>query len=126
LYFGDYRTQKEIGEVYGVSQKVIFSWFKKYRIQSRIPYKRNQIKENNSSWKGNDVTYSAFHYRVESERGKPHFCEACGIMEGTIFEWCNLTGKYEDIMDYARFCRKCHRKYDKNRPNSSKNVKRRA
>ncbi len=124
LYFGDFRSQKEIGEVYGTTQKVVFSWFKKHGIQSRIPYKRNQQKENNTSWKGNDATYAAFHYRVESERGKPHFCEACGVMDGVIFEWCNLTGKYEDVNDYARFCRKCHRKYDKNRLNSSKHVKR--
>lgn len=124
LYFGDFKSQKEIGEVYGTTQKVVFSWFKKHEIKSRIPYKRNQIRENNASWKGNNATYAAFHYRVESQRGKPHFCEACGIMEGVIFEWCNLTGKYEDVMDYAIFCRKCHRKYDKNRLNSSKHVKR--
>lgn len=124
LYFKDFKSQKEIGEIYNTTQKVVFSWFKKYGIKSRVPYKRNQRKENNSSWKGNDVTYSAFHYRVESERGKPHFCEACGVMSGVIFEWCNLTGKYEDVMDYARFCRSCHRKYDKNRLNSSKHVKR--
>jgi len=126
LYFGEFKSQKEIGDIYGTTQKVVFSWFRKHGIKSRIPYKRNQEGENNSSWKGNNATYSAFHYRVESQRGKPNFCEACGTMEATVFEWCNLTGKYEDVMDYARFCRKCHRKYDKNRPNSSKNVKRTA
>jgi hypothetical protein len=124
LYNVDFKSQKEIGIVYNTTQKVIFSWFVKYGIKSRVAYKRNQLKENNSSWKGDNVTYAAFHYRVESQRGKPHFCEACGVMESTIFEWCNLTGKYEDVMDYARFCRKCHRKYDKNRLNSSKHVKR--
>ena len=123
LYFVDFLSQKEIGEIYNTTQKVVFTWFKKYGIKSRIPYKRNQRKENNSSWKGDDVTYAAFHYRVESERGKPRFCEACGITGGVIFEWCNLTGKYEDVVDYARLCRSCHRKYDKNRLNSSKHVK---
>ena len=39
LYYGDFRSQKEIGEVYGVSQKVVFSWFRKLGIKSRIPYK---------------------------------------------------------------------------------------
>ena len=130
LYFGDFRTQIEIGNIYGVTQKVVFSWFKKHGIKSRIPYKRNQVKENNSSWKGDNATYAAFHYRVEKERGKPHFCEACGTMDLKRYEWCNLTGKYEDIMDYARMCIPCHRKYDKKRReltgNNTVNVKRTA
>jgi len=46
------------------------------------------------------------------------------------YEWCNLTGKYEDIMDYARMCIPCHRKYDKKRReltgNNTVNVKRTA
>jgi hypothetical protein len=130
LYFGDFKTQKEIGDFYGVTQKVVFSWFKKYGIKSRIPYKRSQEKENNSSWKGNNATYAAYHYRVESQRGKPHFCEACGTMGAKRFEWCNLTGRYEDVMDYARMCISCHRKYDNKRREltgkSTVNVKRTA
>lgn len=115
LYFNNLMTQKEIGIKYNTTQKVVFSWFKKLNIKSRIPYKRNQLKENNSSWKGDNATYAAFHYRVEKERGKPHFCNACGSMDKKRYEWANLTGKYNDIYDYARMCISCHRKYDNKR-----------
>lgn len=123
LYHNQLKSQEEIGVIYGTTQKVVFSWFKKLGIKSRVAAKRNQLGENNSQWKGSDATYAAFHYRVESKRGKPHYCTVCGsINDGLIYEWANLTGKYDDVYDYARMCRKCHRKYDKSRPNSSKNV----
>jgi len=136
LYYGDFRSQKEIGEVYGVSQKVVFSWFRKLEIKSRIPYKRNQEGENNSSWKGDDVTYSAFHYRVISLKGRPKKCEVCGVEdENKTYDWACI-GDYKNINDYKRMCRSCHWKHDKianNFPNhsekpnnSSKNVKRTA
>lgn len=123
-YFDQYKTQAEIAEIYSTSQKVIFSWFKKLGIKSRIPFKRSQSKEKNSSWKGDDATYSALHYRVEKERGKPSVCQACGTMDANIYEWANLTGRYQDTSDYMRMCRSCHRKYDKNRKNSSNHVSR--
>jgi len=112
LYFDEVKSQKEIGEFFNTTQKVVFSWFKKLGIKSRIPYKRNQLKENNSSWKGDNATYAAFHYRVEKERGKPHYCSVCGTMDKNRYEWANLTGNYNDINDYARMCIPCHRKYD--------------
>lgn len=115
LYHVKYMTQKEIGVYFNTTQKVVHSWFKKLEIKSRVPYKRNQYGENNSSWKGPNATYAAFHYRVESKRGKPHFCEACGDMDSKRYEWANLTGKYDDVMDYSRMCVSCHRKYDSKR-----------
>lgn len=124
LYHDKCMSQSEVGANYGTTQKVVYSWFKKLGIKSRIPYKRNQKGENNSSWKGDNATYAALHYRVESQRGKPKICMACGTQDASVYEWCNLTGKYQDVNDYMRMCRKCHRKYDKNRKNSSKNVKR--
>lgn len=126
LYFEKQMTQVEIADHYGKTQKMVFSWFKKHKIKSRIARKRNQIGESNHSWKGNKATYAAFHYRVEAVRGKPHYCSACGTLNATRYEWANLTGKYEDLNDYARMCIKCHRAYDKKRPNSSKHVRRKA
>ena len=137
LYFGDFKSQKEIGEVYKTTQKVVFSWFKKHGIKSRVPYKRNQEGKNNSSWGGDNVTYAAFHYRVTSLKGRPKKCEVCGTTdENKIYDWANMTGNYADINDYKRMCRSCHWKYDKignNFPNnnrtpsnSTKNVKRKA
>jgi len=115
LYHGEFKSQQEIGIIYGTTQKVVHSWFKKLGIKSRVPYKRDQRGDKNNSWKGNDATYAAYHYRVEKQRGKPYFCEACGTMDANRYEWCNLTGQYENIMDYARMCVSCHRKYDKKR-----------
>lgn len=119
LYNEKYMTQSEIGLHYNTTQKVVFSWFKKLGIKSRVAFKRNQKGENNSYWKGSEATYAALHYRVEAKRGKPHFCEACGIIGAKRYEWANLTGNYEDVMDYARMCISCHRKYDKIRREQS-------
>jgi hypothetical protein len=128
MYNDEFLSQSEIGEKFQTTQKVVYSWFKKLGIQSRVPYKRFQNGEKNNSWKGNDATYAAFHYRVESARGKPHYCSACGTMDAKRYEWANLTGKYDDLMDYARMCVSCHRKYDiKRRKETNKstvNVKR--
>lgn len=124
LYHFKMLSQAEIGKEYGTTQKVVFSWFRKLGIKSRIPKKRNQAGNNNSSWKGDKATYAALHKRVEVSRGKPCICMACGTQESTVYEWCNLTGRYQDVNDYMCMCRPCHRKYDKNRKNSSKHVPR--
>lgn len=115
LYHLDYLTQSEIGKKFNTTQKVVYSWFKKLNIKSRKPYKRNQFGSNNHSWKGVNATYAAFHHRVENKRGKPHYCSVCGTMERKRYEWANLTGRYDDILDYARMCVSCHRLYDKKR-----------
>jgi len=126
LYHIMLMSQQEIGSKYNTTQKVVYSWFKKLGIKSRVAAKRNQQGKHNSSWKGDSVTYAAFHKRVESIRGKPNICTACGDMEKPVYEWCNLTGRYEDVNDYMRMCRSCHRQYDKNRKGSSKHVKKSA
>jgi transposase len=123
MYTQENMTQEEIGIKFNTTQKVVYTWFKKLEIKSRIPKKRNQFGEKNSYWKGDDATYAAFHYRVEACRGKPHYCSACGTMDKNRYEWANLTGKYSDVNDYARMCVSCHRKYDiKRRLNINKNT----
>lgn len=122
LYNENFMTQIEIGKHFGVSQKVVFGWFKKLNIKSRVAYKRNQTGENNSSWKGNNATYTAYHYRVRNARGKADHCEVCGRDDNNIsYDWANMTKKYEDVNDYKMMCRSCHFKMDghkKNFPNS--------
>ena len=114
LYYGDFRSQKEIGEVYGTTQKVVFSWFRKHNIKSRIPYKRNQTGENNTSWKGDKATYAALHYRVSSARGKAEFCDVCGETDLSLrYEWANMTGNYTDVNDYKSMCCSCHKIHDR-------------
>jgi len=61
--------------------------------------------------------YFKYHYRVRADRGRPNECSVCGITDPTIwYDWANLTGNYENIYDYSRMCRICHRAYDKTRP----------
>jgi hypothetical protein len=64
-------------------------------------------------WKGNNVTYAALHIRVRKLRGTPKRCFECGMNDPSKrYEWANLTGRYEDPMDYRRMCVSCHRRYD--------------
>lgn len=59
--------------------------------------------------------YSHYHQSVRRKRGKPNQCDVCGSKNDVskTYEWANLTGKYQDINDYQRMCRSCHRNHDK-------------
>jgi len=105
-------TQKQVGIHYGVSQKVIYSWFRKLGIKSRIPKNLNQNRENNPAWKGDNATYAAFHYRIESLRGKPMICSRCNKTDAKRYEWASLTKNYSDPFDYIRLCKSCHSIFD--------------
>lgn len=117
LYSEKLMTQVEIGILYNTTQKVVFTWFKKLGIESRVACKRNQMRENNSSWKGNKVTYAAYHYRVQSSRGKANRCEMCNNKNAKRYEWANLTGNYNDVNDYKMMCVSCHHKRDNHKNN---------
>ena len=113
MYHADMMSQSEIAAQYGVTQKIVWRWFKTLGIKSRKPFKRNQIGSNNGSWKGDDATYAAFHYRVVSERGRPKECEVCGTKEvNKTYDWA-CVGDYTKTSDYKRMCRSCHWKHDK-------------
>ena len=45
-------TQAEIGAELGVSQKVVWRFMKNHGIGARKAAKRNQLRENNASWRG--------------------------------------------------------------------------
>lgn len=136
LYHIEFLSQSEIAKKYNTTQKVVWRWFRDLGIVSRKPYKRFQEREKNTSWKGNDVTYAALHYRVVSLRGRPKKCEVCGKDDkDAMYDWA-CVGDYKIIDDYVRMCRSCHWKHDKtgnNLPNndripqsSSKKIKRNA
>ena len=111
-------SQVELAKHYKVSQPHICRVMRKLGIKARVAKKRNQLGENNSSWKGNKAGYAALHYRVEKVRGKPQKCDVCLENKKQKYEWANLTGKYEDVEDYKRMCCSCHAKYD----NKIKNI----
>lgn len=111
-------TQVEIAERYHTSQKVVFTAMRRLGIKARPRVKRNQTGWNNSSWKGDNASYAAFHKRVEVLQGKPQKCEVCGTVDTSkTYDWANLTGRYEDPSDYKRMCRSCHWKHDKKQNN---------
>ena len=107
-------TQTEIASILSVTQKVIHKRMLESGIKSRVPAKRYQKGENNDSWKGDNVSYSAFHARVVSLYGKPKNCSVCGASDNNKhYDWACLNGRYQDISDYKRMCRSCHWKHDK-------------
>jgi len=107
-------TQIEVAMRLGTTQKVVYERFKGVGYKCRKAMKRNQLRENNSLWKGDYATNKAFHYRLKSLFGTPKKCEVCGTTDPhKSYDWANLTGHYEDVSDYKRMCRSCHWKYDK-------------
>lgn len=113
LYHEKMLSQSEIATNYNTTQKVVFSWFKKLGIKSRVAKKRNQEGSKNSSWKGDKATYAALHYRVVSAKGRPKKCEECGTQdESKTYDWA-CVGDYKNTNDYKRMCRSCHWKHDK-------------
>jgi len=112
MYIGG-MSQVEIGEKLGVSQKSIFKAMKRHGIPARVAAKRDQFGENNSSWKGGEAGYAAFHRRLYAKYGKPTKCTQCGTEESKHYDYANLTGNYQDLDDYAAMCRSCHWIYDK-------------
>ncbi|KKM27443.1 hypothetical protein LCGC14_1574700 [marine sediment metagenome] len=109
LYEGG-MTQVEVARELQTSQKVIWGIFRRNNYKCRLTRKRNQIKENNASWRGEQAGVAAMHYRLKTERGIANHCEVCG--GGQYFEWANMSGKYSNIDDYKMMCKSCHAKYD--------------
>ena len=88
----------------------------RWGIPTRKAIPRNQRGSNNAAWKGDSASYSAFHLRVQTERGKPNLCTKCGVSGADVrYEWANLTGNYHDVGDYERMCVPCHRVFDASR-----------
>lgn len=107
------QTQTEIARQLGVSQKVIWAFMRRNGIKARVAAKRDQWGERNHKWKGANASYAAMHYRLKARFGKPQRCDQCGITDKRrVYDWANLTGKFDDIADYRRLCRSCHWKLD--------------
>jgi hypothetical protein len=106
-------TQAEIARALDTTQKVVHGAMKRAGIPTRKATKRDQWRENNPQWKGDEASYTAFHHRVERARDKPLRCDECGTTDPEqAYDWANLTGDYGNVEDYRRMCRSCHWKYD--------------
>lgn len=115
-------TQCEISEKFGVTQKAIYSVFKRNNYKCRVAAKRSQHGDKNSYWKGSKATYAAYHKRVQSQRGKAFMCEKCGRDDNSIrYDWANITGNFDDTNDYQMLCRSCHFKMDEIKRNLQNN-----
>jgi len=106
------RTQGEIAAEVGLSQKVVWNLMRRHGLKARIAAKRDQFGEKNHAWKGDGAGYQAFHRRLYARFGKPSACSACGTLDAEHYDYANLTGRYEDLNDYAPMCRSCHWKLD--------------
>lgn len=122
LYCIEKKTQIEIAHVLGVSLKPVQTAMRRFGIKARAAVPRDQRGSRNRAWKADAAGYQAMHLRVDSLRGKPKRCEQCGIDdENKIYDWANLTGRYNDPFDFARLCRSCHRLMD-NRKRKTQSV----
>jgi len=67
--------------------------------------------ENNHSWKGDQVGYTALHLWIRRHKTKPELCEDCH--KYPPYDVANISGEYKrDINDFEWLCRKCHIKKD--------------
>ena len=112
LYLGG-KTQKEVAINMGLTQKIVWRCLRDAKVKCRPKAPRNQKGCLNNNWKGEDVTYAAFHHRINTLKGRPRLCEVCGPSDPKkSYDWANLTGKYDDPSDYKRMCRSCHWRHD--------------
>lgn len=107
-------TQAEVAKTFGVTRKAITNLFERNGYQSRIAAKRDQRGDKNHNWKGEDSGYKISHERLRALKGQPKHCEFCGTTDPSLqYDWANMTGQYDDLDDYKRLCRSCHRKFDR-------------
>jgi hypothetical protein len=105
-------TQIEVAKKHNTTWRVIHHLMIEYGVKSRPYGQRGNKGEKNRMWKGDNAGYSALHFRVEKQRGKPRYCEVCETYDAKKYEWANLTGHYADVNDYKRMCVRCHQWFD--------------
>lgn len=109
-------SMREVAALTGTTVKVLQTLMPRCGISRRKAIPRDQSGERNGMWRGSEAGYQALHLRVEAARGKPQRCACCDTTEpNEKYEWANLSGRYDDINDYARLCIPCHRRLDAHR-----------
>lgn len=106
-------TLREIAPHFGVNYDTIWRRLKDAGVKSRRTGTRDQWADKHFNWSSYFAGYQACHTRLNRRFGKPKRCEICGTTDPTkIYDWANLTGRYHDMNDFKRMCRKCHMNYD--------------
>jgi predicted DNA-binding protein (UPF0251 family) len=109
-------TQEECAVALSVSRKVIANAMKRIGIKARKRIKRDQWGANNSGWRGSKASITNKHRRIYRAFGQPSKCDVCGSADKSkVYDWANLSGDYDNPLDFKRMCRSCHRKYDNTR-----------
>ncbi len=109
-------SMKAVGEQLGLSSQAVCNRLHALGVPTRkCGTTGHHWAAEHHNWKGDSASYNAFHSRLNRMLGKSQCCGVCGSQDDpkTIYEWANLTGRYYDLLDYKRMCRKCHRAYDK-------------
>lgn len=112
LLYDEGMSQDEVAMAIGMRQQLVSKIMRRAHIPRRPQIKRDQRGSKNTSWRGDNATYAALHYRVTNLRGSPQHCEECGTEEASGYEWASLTKNYADPYDYRRLCRSCHSRFD--------------
>lgn len=101
--------------------------FKKGNIPPFVLHPENAPRSNNHfAWKGKKVSYTGLHQWVIREKGRPEFCEHCGVTGkyGFCFrmgkkrrrwnlDWANIDHEYNrNVNDFIGLCKSCHTIYD--------------
>lgn len=71
--YAEGHTQKEIADVLGVSQKVVWRFMKNHGMKARSAAKRDQYGEKNSYWRGGEITDEHGYHLIKTDghpRGK--------------------------------------------------------
>lgn len=98
----------------GCFKKGIVPWNKGKKMWVGKKISRKIKEENNPSWKGDDVGYTALHQWVYKNLGQPNYCEHCKSTVELAYHWANKSHEYKrDVSDWMRLCVKCHFKYDR-------------
>lgn len=111
------RSVLSIADDIGRSRKYVQSVMKRAGIKPRVAKNTKQSGPLNPNWRGDDAGYDALHRRLYTRFGKPSSCAVCNTTEAKRFDYANLSGRYEDIEDYAPMCRSCHAIYDSRHKN---------
>ena len=115
LYWGLEYNQREIGDLFNLTQTSIYNRMRRYNIPTRDCSEYNKGKNQNEkswNWKGDAVGYSAVHNWVRKRKEKPDKCVMCNKKPPR--DLANISGKYRrDIRDYIYVCVKCHRLLDR-------------